>query len=130
VEILNSSSPPPTYRALAHRNLGLAFAMLFSFASRQAAPSERAAQQIDVVLPSMFQGDASGRLLVFAKPADPSASAPPDEVDISEIHPTDVAVAARDVATFGLDRRVIIDLDQTSIRPFSSLVARDYCGGQ
>jgi hypothetical protein len=101
--------------------------MLWPFAALQAAPTNVSPQQIVVSLPSEIPGDASGRLLVFASPADPGALTPPKEVDSSEIRPSEVAVAGRDVNTVGADRKVAIDLDQSSSpSAFSSLVAGNY----
>src|SRR5216684_38507 len=85
------------------------------------------AQKIDVILSSTLQGDFSGRLLVFAEPVDTGVGAEPNDVDASVIRPTDVAVAAREVVTFGSNRQATIDLDQAATpRPFSKLAAGDY----
>jgi S-formylglutathione hydrolase FrmB len=83
--------------------------------------------QINVSLPTSFQDDAAGRLLVFAKPVTPNESTPSDEVDSSESHPASVAVAGTDVATFGAGRSVSIDLDRVAApMPFSALPPGDY----
>jgi hypothetical protein len=81
-----------------------------------------------VTLPAGFQGDASGRLLVFAKAAKPDDK-PADsaEVDTNPFAPQDVSVAARDIATFGKDRAVAIDTAETAFpASFAALPPGDY----
>jgi hypothetical protein len=81
-----------------------------------------------VTLPVGFQGDASGRLLVFAKPVKPDDT-PADmaEVDTNAFAPQAVSVAARDVATFGRDRAVAIDTGETAFPgSFATLPPGDY----
>lgn len=73
----------------------------------------------------------SGRLLLFAMPADKAREAAKDgkveEVDINPFHPTAVAVAARNVSWIVPGQSVDIDTDgETFPQPFSSLPAGDY----
>lgn len=92
-----------------------------------AATSENAPPIISVSLPSLAEGDASGRLLVFARPLRKDESAAPGEVDGSENSPAAVAVAGRYVATFGPNRSVTIDLDATDTSTsFAALPSGQY----
>ena len=84
------------------------------------------ATQIDVSLSPTISGDASGRLLLFARRLNPGESLP-QEVDESETEAAAVAVAARDVATFGTNRKVALDLyEDASPGPFSTLASGEY----
>ncbi|HEY0271180.1 MAG TPA: alpha/beta hydrolase-fold protein, partial [Sphingomonas sp.] len=81
-----------------------------------------------VTLPVGWQGDASGRLLIFARPVKPDDK-PEDaaEVDTNPFAPQAVSVAARDVATFGKERAVAIDTDEIAFPAgFAALPAGDY----
>lgn len=70
--------------------------------------------RIAVTLPAGWNGDASGRLLIFAEPAT-ADNAKTDAVDTAEFGGKDaVSVAARDVATFGRDRTATIDTQETA----------------
>ena len=81
-----------------------------------------------VTLPADWQGDASGRLLVFAKPVKPGdTDADKAEVDTSAFDPQAVSVAARDVASFGADHAVQIDTQETAFPAgFATLSPGDY----
>ena len=70
----------------------------------------------------------SGRLLVFAKPVKPGDTAyDAAEVDTAPFAPQAVSIAARDVATFGPERAVSIDTQQTAFPAgFASLPPGDY----
>jgi len=84
-----------------------------------------AVQLLNVTLAPDVAGDAAGRLLVFAEPV--AAGHDSGVVDGSVLQPTTVAVAGQDVRTFGLDRRVTVDLDQdASQEGFSNLPTGDY----
>ena len=83
----------------------------------------RAVELLQVDLPAVLAKDASGRLLVFARPG----TGHPREVDSWELTPAAVSVAGRDVQTFGSERRVVIDLDAEAMpKPFSELPSGEY----
>lgn len=81
-----------------------------------------------VTLPAGWQGDASGRLLVFAKPVKATdTDADKAEVDTSAFDPQAVSVAARDVASFGADHAAPIDTQETAFPAgFAALPPGDY----
>jgi len=82
---------------------------------------------LDVTLPRDIQNDAAGRLLVFAQPVTAARDNLSDSVDASVLHPTAVAVAGQDIRTFGVERRVTVDLDRDATpEAFSELPAGDY----
>jgi enterochelin esterase-like enzyme len=82
--------------------------------------------RVAVTLPPGLTGDASGRLLLFATLATP-ANANDDAVDIGDPDKTPVAVAARDVTTFGAGRTVALDTQETTYpRGFSTLAPGAY----
>jgi len=77
-----------------------------------AAPASLPETRITVTLPDGWQGDASGRLLVFAEPAT-AKNADAKDIDTAEFGSSaGVSVAARDVEGFGADRRVLIDTQE------------------
>ncbi len=84
--------------------------------------------RMSVTLPAGWQGDASGRLLVFAKPVKPGdADTDKAEVDTSAFEPQAVSVAARDVSSFGADHAVQIDTQETAFPAgFAALPPGDY----
>lgn len=82
--------------------------------------------RLTVTLPVDLAADARGRLLVFAEPAT-AANAGADEVDTDAANRNGVAVAARDVAGFGADRSVTIDLSQLAYpQNFAAAARGDY----
>jgi uncharacterized protein (DUF2141 family) len=89
-----------------------------------AAPETR----MTVALPAGWQGDAAGRLLVFAKPVKPGDTTnDAAEVDTAPFAPQAVSIAARDIATFGPERSVSIDTQQTAFPAgFAALPPGDY----
>jgi hypothetical protein len=79
-----------------------------------------------VSLPSSFEDDRSGRLLLFAEPAT-LANATATEVDTDASDRNGVSVAARDVAGFGATRTVLIDASATAFpRGFATTAKGDY----
>ena len=102
----------------------LAAALLALTAATQPMPETR----MVVTLPAGWQGDASGRLLVFAKPVKPGdTDADKAQVDTSSFDPQAVSVAARDVTSFGADHAVQIDTQETAFPAgFSALPPGDY----
>ncbi len=97
-----------------------------TFAYADSALPSKSSQSLSVTLHPALDNDADGRLLVFAKFLLPGDAAPA-QVDISEYVPTAVAVAARDVKSFGPKHRVEIDLeDIASPKPFSALTPGNY----
>ncbi|WP_419827750.1 alpha/beta hydrolase [Sphingomonas sp.] len=83
--------------------------------------------RLAVTLPAGWNGDASGRLLLFAEPAT-AENAKADAVDTAEFGGKDaVSVAARDVASFGAARSATIDTQETAFPAgFASLKPGDY----
>jgi enterochelin esterase-like enzyme/uncharacterized protein (DUF2141 family) len=104
--------------------IALLAATLLATASAAAVPETR----MTVTLPASWQGDASGRLLIFAKPVKPAdTDADKAEVDTSTFDPQAVSVAARDVATFGKERAAQIDTQEVAFPAgFAALPAGDY----
>ena len=105
--------------------VGLVAALVLAAPARAAPLPET---RMVVTLPAGFRGDASGRLLVFARPVR-SDDKPADtvEVDTSPFAPQAVSVAARDVATFGKDRAAAIDTAEIAFpASFAALPAGDY----
>ncbi|WP_238538969.1 esterase family protein [Novosphingobium sp. AP12] len=81
--------------------------------------------RITVTLPAIVEGNAPGRLLIFAE-RERAADANVDAVDIGDPD-AKVAVAARDVSDFGTDRRAVIDTDDLAFpMGFASLPPGDY----
>ncbi len=105
----------------------LAAALLLS-AAPLAAELPIAETRLIVTLPQNWQGDASGRLLVFAKPVKPDdTEADKATVDTSTFDPKAVSVAAREVASFGAGRTVQINTQETAFPAgFAALPAGDY----
>jgi hypothetical protein len=82
--------------------------------------------RIEVTLPAGWTGDASGRLLIFAEPATPDNAAD-TEIDSAAFRPRPVSVAARDVASFGSARSVLIDTQEIAYPAgFATLAPGDY----
>jgi hypothetical protein len=81
-----------------------------------------------VTLPAGWNGDASGRLLVFAKPVKPGdTDADKASVETSPFSPEAVSVAARDVTSFGKGGSVLIDTQEVAFPAgFASLPPGDY----
>jgi hypothetical protein len=106
---------------------GIVVACLPGAAPAVAAPALPETRMV-VTLPAGWNGDASGRLLLFAAPVKPGDTAADQvKVETSPFAPREVAVAARDVATFGKDRAVSIDTDETAFPAgFSALPPGDY----
>jgi enterochelin esterase-like enzyme len=84
-----------------------------------------ASESLQVELPPTFVGDASGRLLVFARRLMPGREQP-ESVDASAMAPGGVEVAGQDLTSFGSERRIGIDLDSDATTPFSRLPAGNY----
>ncbi len=105
----------------------LAAALLLS-AAPLAAELPIAETRLIVTLPEDWQGDASGRLLVFAKPVKADdTEADKATVDTSTFDPKAVSVAAREVASFGAGRTVQINTQETAFPAgFAALPAGDY----
>lgn len=84
--------------------------------------------RMEVTLPVNWAGDASGRLIVFAKPVK-TDDKPADvaEVDTDPFSPQPVSVAARDITTFGKGRSVTIDTNETAFpASFATLPPGEY----
>jgi enterochelin esterase-like enzyme len=87
-----------------------------------------------VVVGKDLPGPVSGRLLVFAKDAtadagkkDEHKSGTKKEVDISEFHPTDTAVAAVEIHDVAPGSAVEVDLDRVAFpQPFATMPRADY----
>ena len=99
-------------------------ALLGGVSATAAVPETR----MIVTLPGSWKGDASGRLLIFAKPVKPSdTAADKAEVETAPFDPHAVSVAARTVASFGKDRSVQIDTQEVAFPAgFAALPAGDY----
>jgi hypothetical protein len=88
-----------------HRVAAIALAAL----ALSAAPIPET--RIAISLPTGWNGDASGRLLVMVEPAMPENAAA-DSIEATEFGPhASVSTAARDVRTFGAGRQIVIDTD-------------------
>jgi len=126
--------PSPPAAGLGRKALIAATALLATAAAPAPAPDARATfanipeTRMVVTLPADWQGDASGRLLLFAKPVKPGdKEADKAEVDTSTFNPQAVSVAARDVATFGAGRSVQIDTAEVAFpASFAALPPGDY----
>ena len=89
---------------------------------------------VRVVVGKDLPGPVSGRLLVFAKNAAADAGKKDEqepggkkEVDISEFHPTDTAVAAVEIHDVAPGSAVEVDLDRDGIsQPFATMPRADY----
>lgn len=96
--------------------------LLVAALSGAAMPETR----LQVALPPGFQGDAAGRLLVFAQPIGVGKDGE-DNIDIGGPNSQGVSVSARDVTSFGAQRIVAIDTQQVAFpKPFSELTAGEY----
>ena len=93
-----------------------------------ATPAPMPETRMVVTLPDGWQGDSSGRLLVFARPVKPDGGAADKaDVDTSVFDPQAVSVAARDVAGFGPDRSIQIDTQEEAFPAgFAALPPGDY----
>lgn len=105
-------------------------AAIIAFAAPAAAlaqgPADLPETRIAVTLPDALAEDASGRLLVFAQPAT-EQNADAEAVDANHYVPSLVAVAARDVATFGDGNVAVVDTDAFAApSAFSELAPGDY----
>ena len=77
------------------------------------------------VAPGMGDG-LSGRLIVFAKKVEPGAR-PDDDIDTSPFHPTDTAIAAREVSALRQGGVAIVDGETDAFPgPFSALPPGTY----
>lgn len=77
------------------------------------------------VAPGMGDG-LSGRLIVFAKKVEPGAR-PDDDIDTSPFHPTDTAIAAREVSALRQGVVAIVDGETDAFPgPFSALSPGTY----
>lgn len=65
---------------------------------------------VTVTLPTALASDASGRLLLFVKPATPENAGA--DVDVNDRDGRSVSVTARDVASFGSERSVQVDTEK------------------
>lgn len=118
---LSSFRAPARHRWLASLS---AASLLAGAAAAAPLPETR----MTVTLPAGWQGDASGRLLVFAKPVKPGdTDADKAAVDTAPFDPQAVSVAARDVASFGAHHAVQIDTQEVAFPAgFAALPAGDY----
>ena len=99
--------------------------MCLMFGALSLMGAARPETRIAVTLPPAVQGNAAGRLLIFAERVT-TAHASVDSVDIGGPE-TEVAVAARDLSDFGTDHRAVIDTNDLAFPAgFSSLPPGDY----
>lgn len=79
-----------------------------------------------VALPSNLAGSTAGRLLLFAEPATPD-NTQAEEIDTDATDRNGVSVAARDVTSFGPDRTVTLDAQETAFpQDFATTAKGDY----
>jgi hypothetical protein len=106
--------------------LGGLLALVAAPAVAGVAAAPIAETRVQVTLPPGWADDASGRLLLFAEPAT-AQNAADTEIDSAAFRPKPVSVAARDVASFGTGRAVLIDTQETAYPAgFASLPPGDY----
>jgi enterochelin esterase-like enzyme len=112
--------------SISFHRLAVSLGALLLLAAAPPSPTPLPETRVRVTLPAGWTGDASGRLLVFAEPAT-ADNAKDSEIDSAAFRPKPVSVAARDVASFGQDRAVLIDTQEIAYpNGFASLAPGDY----